>query len=70
MFEQSRHPELAEPYRDEALQITAVYRVAQQLLPHRPKHDSNRGGIPWLLYQARSAHATVLADRLGKEGRK
>lgn len=38
---------------DKAHKANLMYLAAQQMLPHRPKHDELRQSLPWLLFTAK-----------------
>lgn len=39
-----------------------LYEAAKEVIPYRPKHDEERDGLPWLLYEARECIAKFPKD--------
>lgn len=46
-----------------------MYVAAQEILPHRAKHDEERDGLPWLLYLAKE-FISKASDKSKNEGKK
>ena len=47
--------------------IYAVYKLLDEMLPYRDKHDEIREGLPWLLYTAKRAYEFLEANKNEKK---